>query len=75
MLRRIFGPKGCEDTREWRKVHGEKLRKLCTASNIVRIILSGRLDGWGAGEMSYYACVCVKVLIGNHEGKRLFGEL
>jgi hypothetical protein len=73
-----IGPKGCEDTRKWRKVHSEKLRNLCTASNIVRMIISGRLDGWGAGEMSYYicvcacarVCVCVKLLIGNYEGKR-----
>ena len=65
MLRRIFGPKGCEDTREWRRVHSEKLRILCTASNIVRMITSGGLGGWGAGEMSYYMCmyVCMCVYI------------
>jgi hypothetical protein len=54
VLRRMFGPKGCEDSREWRKVHGEKLRNLYSTSNIVRMMMSGGLDGWGAGEMAYY---------------------
>jgi hypothetical protein len=63
MLRRILGPKGCEDTGEWRKVHSEKLRNLYTASNIVRMIISGGLDGWGAGEVCVCMCVCVCVCV------------
>jgi len=38
VLRRIFGPKRDEVTREWRKLHSEELNDLHCSSNIVRVI-------------------------------------
>jgi len=38
VLRRIFGLKRDEVTREWRKLHNEKLNDLYHSSNIVRVI-------------------------------------
>ena len=40
VLRRIFGPKRDEVTRELRKVHNEELNDLYNSSNIVRVIKS-----------------------------------
>jgi hypothetical protein len=42
-LRRIFGPKRDEVTREWRKLHNEKLDNLYFSPNIVRVIKSRRM--------------------------------
>jgi hypothetical protein len=36
VLRRIFGPKGDEVTREWRKVHNEELHILYSSADIIR---------------------------------------
>jgi len=35
--RRIFGPKGDEVTREWRKLHNDELNELYSSPNIVRV--------------------------------------
>ena len=40
VLRRIFGPKRDEVTREWRKLHNEELNDLHSSPNIVRVINS-----------------------------------
>jgi hypothetical protein len=40
VLRRIFGPKRDEVTREWRKLHNEKLYDLRSSPNIIRVIKS-----------------------------------
>ena len=42
-LRRIFGPKGDEVTREWIQLHNEKLNDLYTLLNIIRVIKSRRM--------------------------------
>jgi hypothetical protein len=42
-LRRLFGPKWDEVTREWRKLHNEELNDLYSSSNIVRVIKSRRM--------------------------------
>jgi hypothetical protein len=47
LLRRIFGQKRDEVTGEWRKLHNEELRDLYSSPNIVRIIKSRRMRGWG----------------------------
>jgi len=40
VLRRIFGPKRDEVTRECRKLHDEELKDLYSSPNIVRLIKS-----------------------------------
>jgi hypothetical protein len=43
VLRRIFGPKRDEVTREWRKLYKEELNDLYSSPNIVRVIKSGAM--------------------------------
>jgi hypothetical protein len=43
VLRRIFGLKRDEVTREWRKLHNEELRDLYSSPSIIRIIKSSRM--------------------------------
>jgi len=50
VLRRIFGPRRAEVTREWRRLHSEKLNDLYTSPNILRVIKSRRMR-W-AGNMA-----------------------
>ena len=40
MLRRIFGPRMDEVTREWRRLHNEELNDVYSSPNIVRVIKS-----------------------------------
>jgi hypothetical protein len=47
VLRRIFGPKRCEVTGEWRKLHNEELNNLYTSPNIVRVTKSRRMRWTG----------------------------
>jgi hypothetical protein len=70
VLRRMFGPKRDEVTREWRKRHNEELNKLYTSlRNIIRVIKSRRRRleehvarvGKGTGVN--------RVLVGKYEGK------
>jgi hypothetical protein len=43
VLRRIIGPKRDEVTREWSKVHNEKLNDLYSSQNIFRVNKSRRM--------------------------------
>jgi hypothetical protein len=43
VLRKLFGPKRVEVTGEWRKLHNEELRDLCSSPSIIRIIKSRRM--------------------------------
>ena len=43
VLRRVFGPKRDEVTREWRKLHTEELNDLYSLPNIVRVVKSRRM--------------------------------
>jgi hypothetical protein len=40
VLRRIFGPKRDEVTREWRKLHNEELHNLYTSPDIIKQVKS-----------------------------------
>jgi len=56
MLRRIFGPKRDEMTREWRKIHSEGLSDLYCSPNIFRVIKrrmrwAGYVERMGRGEV------------------------
>jgi len=43
VLRRVFGTKRDEVTGEWRNLHNEELRDLCSLPNIVRVVKSRRM--------------------------------
>ena len=43
VLRRVFGPKMDEVTREWRKLHNNELNNLYSSPNIVWVIKSRRM--------------------------------
>jgi hypothetical protein len=43
IFRRAFGPKGDEETREWRKLHNDELNDLYSSPNIFRVIKSKRM--------------------------------
>jgi hypothetical protein len=43
VVRRIFGPKRDEVTREWRRLHNKELYALYSSPNTIRVIKSRRL--------------------------------
>jgi hypothetical protein len=65
--RRIFGPKKDEVTGEWRKLHNEELKGLCSLPNIVRV-WGGHVACMGEGRVVY------RVLVGKPEGRRPLGR-
>jgi hypothetical protein len=74
VLRKIFGPKGEEVPRVWRKLHNEELNDLYCSPNIVRVIKS-RIMGWAG----HVAGICERrgvygFLVGKPEGKRPLGR-
>jgi hypothetical protein len=69
VLRRIFGPKRDEVTREWRKLHNEVLRDSYSLPSIIILIKSRRMRWAGhvarMGEMRN----AYRLLVGKPEGK------
>jgi hypothetical protein len=74
VLKRIFGPKRDEVTREWRKLLKEELNDLNSSPNIMRVIRPRRKRWVGhAAGMRERIGLC-RVLVGKREGKRTLGR-
>jgi hypothetical protein len=73
VLRRIFGPKRDEVTREGIILHNEELNGLYSSPNIVRVIKS-RISWAGHVERMGEKRVVYRVLVVKPEGKRPLGR-
>ena len=74
VLRRVFGPKKDEVTREWRKLRNEELKDLFSSSNIFRVIKSRRMRWAGHVARIGDKRGVYRVLVGKPEGKRPLGR-
>ena len=74
MLRRIFGPKRDEVTREWRKLHNEELNDLYCSPNIIRVIKSKIMRRAGHVARIWESRGVYRVLVGKPEGNRPPGK-
>jgi hypothetical protein len=73
VLRRIFGPRRDQETREWRKLYNEELNDLYSSPNIFRVIKSRRMKWAGHLARMGERIDVYKVLVGKNEGKRPLG--
>jgi hypothetical protein len=69
VLRRIFGPKRDEVTREWRKLHNEELHDLYSSPSINRIIKSRRMRWAGHVARTEERRNAYRLLLGKPEGR------
>jgi hypothetical protein len=69
VLRRIFGPKTAEVTREWIKLHNEEFRDLYSSPSIIRIIKSRRMNWAGHVARMGEKRNAYRLLVGKPEGK------
>jgi len=74
LLRRIFGPRRDEVTREWRRLHNEELSDLYSSPNVVRVIKSRRMRWAGHVARMGEERGTYRVLVGKPEGKRPLGR-
>jgi hypothetical protein len=74
VLRRIFGQKRDEVTREWRKLHTRELRDLYSSPSIIRIIKPRRMRWMGHVERMGEKRNAYRLLVGKPEGKRPLGR-
>jgi len=74
VLRRIFGPERDEVTRDWRKLHNEKLNDLYSSPNIVRVIKSRRMRWAGHVARTGQRRGVYRGLVGKPEGNRPLGR-
>ena len=73
-LRRVFGPKRDEGTREWRKLHNEELNDMYSLPNIVQVIKSTRIRWEGHVARIGERIGVYRVLVGKPEGNRPLGR-
>jgi hypothetical protein len=74
VLRRTFGPKRDEVTRDWRKLHNEGLHNLYSSPNIIRMIKSRRMTWAGHVARMREKRNAYRILVGKPEGKRPLGR-
>jgi hypothetical protein len=70
VLKRIFGPKRDEVTRERRKLQNEELNDLYSSPNIVRVIKSRRMKWAGHEARMRERRGVYRVLVGKFQGVR-----
>ena len=68
VLRKIFGAKKHEITREWRKLHNAELHALYSSPNIIRSHKSRRLRWAGHVARMEQSRNAYRVLVGKSEG-------
>jgi len=73
-LRRIFGPRRDEVTREWRRLHNEELNDLYTSPNIMRVIKSRRMRWAGHVARMGEERGVYRILLEKPEGRRSLGR-
>jgi hypothetical protein len=69
VLRKTFGPKRDEVTRDWRKLHNEELHNLYSSPSIIRMIKSRRMRWAGHVACMREARNACRILVGKPEGK------
>ena len=70
VLRRIFGPKRCEVTEDWRKVHNEEFSELYSSPTIFRVNKSRRTRRAGHVARMGERGVAYRILMGKSEVNR-----
>ena len=70
VLRRIFGPRRDEVTKEWRSLHNEERNDLYSSPNIVRVIKSRKMRWAGHVARMGEERAVYRVLLGKPEGRR-----
>jgi hypothetical protein len=74
VLRRIFGPKRDEGTREWRRIHNEELNDMYSSPIIIRVIKSRRMSWVGNVARMGEKRGAYRNLVGRPEGRRPLGR-
>jgi hypothetical protein len=74
VLRRIFGPKRVEVTREWRELHNEELNDLYSSPNIIWVIKSRKMRWVGHVAHIVERRGSYTILVWKPEGKRPLGR-
>jgi hypothetical protein len=74
VLRRIFGPKRNEVTRDWGKLHNAELHNLYSSPNIIRMLKSRRMRCAGHVAQMGEKRNAHRILVGKQEEKRPLGR-